>query len=47
MGAALNKMGNILYKAAEELHSLEKNIEAVIESTPMKGKNAPEIIIID
>ena len=47
LGAALNKMGNILYKATEELRSLEDNIEATIDSTPTEGKNAPEIITID
>ena len=47
LGATLNKMANILYKATEKLRSLEENIEAVIESTPTKGKNTLEIIIID
>ena len=47
LGATLNKMGNILYKATEELRSLEDNIEATIDSTPTEGKNAPEIITID
>ena len=47
LGAALNKIGNILYKATEELRILEENIEAVTESTPTEGKHAPEIITID
>ena len=47
LGATLNKMGNILFKATEELHSLEDNIKAMIQSTPTEGENASEIITID
>ena len=47
LGVALKKMGNILYKATEELRNLEENIEAMIESTPTEGKNTSEIITID